>query len=228
MREEICHEYNTKLLSEVTEQNLKKGKKKRKFQDIDSKIASAVDSRNSKMILEFNKHESTSIKSLAVKKNDRVKVTTRFLSGKILMFAKLLLMSFKYEVLETFCFPDENVREIFKKYGIEKVKIYRILMDTESTSIKFLFISDPNSETPESKYREIIFEVIPSSKIYKRFDSSHEYWDNFGARKKQKQKKLGYFEIENIDNPCILTIAVNPKEYFEMFKDKNINKNTKE
>ena len=57
MREEICHEYNTKLLSEVIEQNLKKGRKKRKFQDIDSKITAAVDSRETKMILEFNKQE---------------------------------------------------------------------------------------------------------------------------------------------------------------------------
>ena len=33
--------------------------------------------------------------------------------------------------------------------------------------------------------------------------------------------------IEHIDDPCILTIACNPKEYFEMFEDKNINKKHK-
>ena len=63
--------------------------------------------------------------------------------------------------------------------------------------------------------------------MYKRFDSSHEYGDNFGVRKEQKRKKLGYFEIEHIDNLCILTIAENPKEYLEMFEDKNINKKHK-
>ena len=63
--------------------------------------------------------------------------------------------------------------------------------------------------------------------MYKRFDSSRKYWDNFRARKEQKRKKLGYFEIEHIDNLCILTIAANPKEYFEMFEDKNINKKYK-
>ena len=31
----------------------------------------------------------------------------------------------------------------------------------------------------------------------------------------------------NIDNPCILTIAGNPKEHFEMFEDKNINERHK-
>ena len=76
------------------EQNLKKGRKKRKFQDIDSKIADVVDSRKTKMFLEFNNHQSASIKSFLVKKNDCVKVTTRFLSGKMLMFAKFSLMSF--------------------------------------------------------------------------------------------------------------------------------------
>ena len=62
------------------------------------------------MILEFNNGHSASIKSFAVKKSDRIKVTTRFLSGKMFMFAKLSLMSFLYKVLGTFCFPDENVR----------------------------------------------------------------------------------------------------------------------
>ena len=68
-----------------------------------------MDSRKTKIILEFNEQKSTSIKSFAVKKV-KIKVTVRFLSGKTLMFAKLSLMSFIYEVLETFCFPDENVR----------------------------------------------------------------------------------------------------------------------
>ena len=79
-----------------------------------------------KMILEFNNRESASIKSFAVKKRDHIKVTTRFFSGKMLMSAKLSLMSFIYEVLETFCFPDENVQAIFKKYAIEKVEICHI------------------------------------------------------------------------------------------------------
>ena len=39
------------------------------------------------------------------------------------MSAKLSLLSFINKVLETFCFIDENVQAIFKKYGIEKVEI---------------------------------------------------------------------------------------------------------
>ena len=80
----------------------------------------------------------------------------------MLLFAKLSLMSSIYEDLETFCFSNESA-------VLEK--LYHILIYTDSTSLKFLFISDPSSETPESKFREIIFGVITISKIYKRFDS---------------------------------------------------------
>ena len=63
--------------------------------------------------------------------------------------------------------------------------------------------------------------------IYIRFDCSRAFWDIFGARKEQKIKKRGYYEIEHIDNPCILTLTVNPKEYLELFEDKNSNKKHK-
>ena len=179
------------------------------------------------MIIEFNDHEAAFIKFITVKKRSSIKLTTRFMSGKLIMFAKLSLKSFIYDIIETFCFPDDNVRGIFKKYRIEWVEIFHVLTDTDSTSLKFMFISDQISEIPERKYRDIIFEIIASSQIYKRFDSSHEFWDIFGARKEQKRKKLGYYEIEHIDNPCILTLAVNPKDYLELFEDKNLNKKHK-
>ena len=102
------------------------------------------------------------------------------------------------------------------------MEIFHVLTDTDSTSWKFIFISDPNSDIPESKYRDIIFEIITTSQIYERFDSSHEFWDIFGARKEQKRKKLGYYEMEHIDDLCILTLADNPKEYLELLEDKNI------
>ena len=30
--------------------------------------------------------------------------------------------------------------------------------------------------------------------------------------------------MEHIENPCMLTIACNPKEYYEMFEDRDVNK----
>ena len=63
------------------------------------------------MIVDFCAEESASVKSFAIKKYDQIKVTTRFLSGKMLMSAKLSLMSFIYEMLETFCFQIKRYKK---------------------------------------------------------------------------------------------------------------------
>lgn len=127
------------------------------------------------------------------------------------MFAKILSMSFIYKMLEIFCFPDKNVKAILKKCGVERVNTYHVLTDTDSTSLKFLFVRDPNSDVLDSKYRDIIFKVITAWEVYETFDSSREYWDGFGARNEDLRKNLGYFEIEHNHDPCIVTIACNPK-----------------
>ena len=44
---------------------------------------------------------------------------------------------------------------------------------------------------------------------------------------KNTKKCLGLFEIEHIDNPCHITIAVNPKGYIEKFESGTINKKHK-
>ena len=45
--------------------------------------------------------------------------------------------------------------------------------------------------------------------------------------KKRKKKKISLCEIKHIDDPCYVTLAVNPKEYFEFFKDHSTNKKHK-
>ena len=113
---------------------------KRKLKNVDEKIEECFNPRKTKMVIEFNNHQAASVKSIAVKKHNSIKVTTRFMSGKLLMFAKLSLKSFIYDVLETFCFPDENTKEIWnREYGIERVKTFHVLTDTDSTALKFIF-----------------------------------------------------------------------------------------
>ena len=80
------------------------------------------------------------------------------------MFAKLSLKSFIYDLIETFCFPQEEIINLYKKYLIEKIEILNVLTDTDSTAIQFIFISDPNSDLPEEKFRDIIFKVVVESK----------------------------------------------------------------
>ena len=91
-------------------------------------------------------------------------------------------MSLIYELLEMFCFPDEKVEKNYKKFSIEKGYMYHILTDTGTTSLQFLFVSDPASDIIESKCHEIIFEVICASKICNRFDTSHEFGLNLAFK----------------------------------------------
>ena len=41
------------------------------------------------------------------------------------------------------------------------------------------------------------------------------------------RKIMGLYEVENLDNANLCTIAINAKEYFEKFKDRKINKKHK-
>ena len=87
-----------------------------------------------------------------------------------------LYLYFSYSLYSdaAFCYASLDNRcplETFKKYEIEKVEIFHVLTDTDSKSLNFMFISDPNRDTPEDKFKEIMFEVITASKIYKGFDS---------------------------------------------------------
>ena len=79
--------------------------KKGRFKDADEKIIDCLDPRKTKVVVEFNDRESASIKSFAVKKLNKIKMTTRFMSGKLLMFAKCSLKSFIDDLSEIFWFP---------------------------------------------------------------------------------------------------------------------------
>lgn len=88
-----------------------KNTRKRKQQDINLKITESLDPRKTKMVVELNNHDSASIKSFAVKIRSNIMVTTRFLSRKMLMFTKLLLKRFIYDLVEKFCFPVGKVKK---------------------------------------------------------------------------------------------------------------------
>ena len=120
--------------------NIKKCNQKQRFFDIDEKIENSIKSKETKMMIDFNCVESASIQSFAIKRKDNIKLITRFLSGKMLMFATLSLMSFINKLIETFYFPDETVKKIYQKYLIEKVYIYHVLTDTDSSCTLKVFL----------------------------------------------------------------------------------------
>ena len=185
--------------------------------------------RKNKRLVEFNDSECSAIKHIAVKTKTNIKCTTRFMSGKLLMFAKLSLKSFTYSLAELLTFPEENkvVQEIFDKYLIEKNLIYQILIDTDSTSLQFVAISKLETTFTENDLRNILFEISSKIEIKDRFDKSDDFWQFFGVHMPDNQKVPGLYEVESINDQCLVTLEVNPKEYFEYFKSNNVNKKHK-
>ena len=87
--------------------------KKRRFKEIDKKTTDCLDPRKAKMVVQFNDTESASIRSFTVRKRNEIKMTTQFMSGKLLMFAKLSPKSFFYELSETVCFPSKEIADLY-------------------------------------------------------------------------------------------------------------------
>ena len=179
-----------------------------------------------KVIIDFTEQDTASIKALSIKKNYKAKITTRFIKGKMLMFSKVSLKSFVYDIIDIFCFPDDEVKEIYAKHEIKKCFIYLILSDTDSCSLQFTFITNLSSKISEDDARNLIFEILILKKC-ERLDTSHEFYEQFACRNKSTKKQVGLYEVESIDNAKLVTIAVNPKEYYEVFKSKAINKKHK-
>ena len=110
---------------------------------------------------------------------------------------------------------------------IERVLLYGVLTDTESICVFFIFICKPESDLPDAKFRDVLFEVICANEILQRFDTSLEFWERYFVKNASLKKKQGYFSIENINYPCMKTVAVNPKEHIETFKSEHVNKKYK-
>ena len=203
--------------------------KVKKVDTIENEIEASEDLRKNKMLIEFNDSQCSALQQIAVKTKTSVKCTTRFLAGKMLMFAKLSLKSFIYSLAELLTFPDENeiIRKIYDEYLIERILVFHILTDTSSTSIQFVAISKIDSTFTEPEFRLILFKIFSRTEIRERFDKSDEFWETFGVHDVSNQKVLGLYEVESINDPCHVTLAVNPKEYFEYFKSTNVNKKHK-
>ena len=175
-----------------------------------------------KTIIDFSDQDTASIKAHGVKTNKKVNITTRFIKGKILMFSKASIRS----LIGSFCFPDSEVQEIYAKHHILKCFIYLILTDTDSCFLQFLFLTHLKSQISEDQTRKLKFEII-LLKIGHRLDTSDEFYEQFLRRNEKTEKQVGLYEVESVDNANLIMIAVNPKEYYEIFRNKSINKKHK-
>ena len=142
-------------------------------------IEDLVKNKKIKTMIDFENNECNSIKSIIVKGDTNIDVSSRFIKGKMLMFAKLSLKSFVYDMIDVFCFPNEEIRKIYDYYQIEKCFLYQNLTDTDSTLLFFTFICKLDCFVPQSEARNIIFQCLKKSKILNRLDLSDDFWRKF-------------------------------------------------
>ena len=86
-------------------------------------------------MIDFDKNKCNSIKLIAIRVNTTIDITTRFIKGKMLMFAKMSLKYFVYDLIEVFSFPMEGVRKIYDQHHIMKRHINLNLTKADSCSI---------------------------------------------------------------------------------------------
>ena len=69
----------------------KRGKKRKLTKDFEMQVSDMIKNKKIKTMIDFNKRESNSIKSIAVNSSTVVDVSTKYCKGKMLMFAKMSL-----------------------------------------------------------------------------------------------------------------------------------------
>ena len=145
------------LIRLIVSKQKRKNQKKIKIKNANPQIDDVLKNKKIKTMIDFDKNECNSIKSIIVKGNTNIDVTSRFIKGKMLMFAKLSLKSFVYDMIDVFCFPNDEIKQIYDYYQIEKCLLYQNLTDTNSTSLLFTFICNLDCFVPESEAKKLIF-----------------------------------------------------------------------
>ena len=153
-----------------------KKRKKRKRKDFYSQVQDVIKNKKIKTIIDFDENNcNNSIKSIIVNGNTTADVSTRFIKGKMLMFAKVSLKSFVYDIIDVFRFPNGEVRAVYDQYDIENCFLYLNLTDTDSCFMFFVFICSLDCNVKEREFRKILFKIWKKSEIAKRLAVSDEY-----------------------------------------------------
>ena len=92
------------------EKKAKRQRKNRTLYDYLQRQEEAYRNNKIKSLIDFDEEYVSSIKPLAVKKETKVNLTTRFSNGKMLMFSKTSIQSFVNDMIDVFMFPN-----IFRK-----------------------------------------------------------------------------------------------------------------
>ena len=137
IKADIDEEYNSALnrLSKddrfydiIFDRKNKTAKKKRTLIDYLERKEIAYKNNKIKNIIDFDDSQAKSIKSLAVEVKTNVTVTTRFMKGKMLMFAKTSLQGFVYDMMTFLCTRTKLYKQftqIIRSKHVNHIKIYQ-------------------------------------------------------------------------------------------------------
>ena len=101
--------------------------KRAKLVDFVDRKNEALTNQKAKSLIDFDEEYSCSIRSIAIEKSSKINLTTRFLNGKMLMFSKVSIKTFVYDLIDVFIFPDQEIQEIYQKYQVDKCYLYQNL-----------------------------------------------------------------------------------------------------
>ena len=118
------------------------------------------------------------------------------MNGKMFMFAKVSLISFVYDVIDVFTFPNEHVKDVFAKNDIIKCHLYLILTNTDSASIFFVLLSDIHCSITFAKARGLIYQIWTDSKLLGRLDFSIKFWVQFHVHNPSRKSKYCVKSLE--------------------------------
>ena len=97
---------------------VKKKLKKANLIDYSERKNEALINQKVKNLIDFDDQYSASIKSTAVQKESKIDLTTRFLNGKMLIFSKVSIKSFVYDLIDIFMFPTDEIKKVYQKYKV--------------------------------------------------------------------------------------------------------------
>ena len=169
------------------------------------------------LVQDLERDGVNSIFAFACKRQQNVKVSTRYISTKLLINAKISLASFIYDCIDTFCFLNEATQAIYDRHEIIKVFPYLLMTDTDSGSLEFLVIAAETCDCGEREMCDILLIIFLDNDIHKRLDLSSEFFTQLGKQNPAVRKQVGLYEFENIEHGIICAIYVNPKEYLELY-----------
>ena len=119
-----------------------------------------------------------------------MKITTRFMSVKLLIFAKVVIFNFIFDIIDVFTFQIN--KHFWWKRGLKMFCLPTFDQNREANFLlQFVFVFDKTRLTSEEDSRNFIFKIFLNSKLRGRLDRFHKIFGEF---------MVGIYEFEVICN----------------------------